>query len=175
MIMHGSRNFWLSASCTHTNKTHSTIKSIPSNNIKEFDVVAYKKIQGLRMKTIRKLYFWLSLTLICFEVSWHFVACERSKKFIEKYISYVVRISIYIIFMYHNLCMIDIQIHFFTQREDPDISCETTMVTDIETPNYCEEPKWYYNIMNEEDVVLRDKLVPEVKLTTTAQDHTIPR
>ena len=94
MIMHGSRNFWLSASCTHTNKTHSTIKSIPSNNIKEFDVVAYKKIQGLRMKTIRKLYFYLSLPLICFEVSWHFVACERSKKFIEKYISYVIRISI---------------------------------------------------------------------------------
>ena len=77
--------------------------------------------------------------------------------------------------MYHNLCMIDIQIHFFTQREDPDISCETTMVTDIETPNYCEAPKWYYNIMNDEDAVLRDKLVPEVKLTTTAQDHTIPR
>ena len=43
--------------------------------------------------------------------------------------------------MYHNLRMIDIQIHFFTHTEDPDISCETTMVTDIETPNYCEEPK----------------------------------
>ena len=29
--------------------------------------------------------------------------------------------------------------------------------------------------MNEEDAVLQDKLVPEVKLTPTAQDHAIPR
>ena len=29
--------------------------------------------------------------------------------------------------------------------------------------------------MNDEDAVLQDKLVPEVKLTPTAQDHTIPR
>ena len=29
--------------------------------------------------------------------------------------------------------------------------------------------------MYEEDAVLQDKLVPEVKLTPTAQDHTIPR
>ena len=61
------------------------------------------------------------------------------------------------------------------EREDPDISCETTMMRDIETLNYCEEPKWYYNIMHEEDAVLQDKLVPEVKLTPTAQDRIIPR
>ena len=80
------------------------------------------------------------------------------------------------IFMYHNLCTIDIQVLYSQkEREDPDISCETTMMRDIETLNYCEEPKWYYNIMYEEDAVLQDKLVPEVKLTPTAQDHTIPR
>ena len=71
--------------------------------------------------------------------------------------------------------MIYIQIHFLIPREEPDISRETIMVRDIETPNYCEEQKWYYNIMNDEDAVLQDKLVPEVKLTPTAQDHTIPR
>ena len=46
------------------------------------------------------------------------------------------------IFMYHNLCTIDIQV-LYSQKEieDPDISCETTMMRDIETLNYCEEPK----------------------------------